>query len=137
MKNKEKYDLKELRVKWADRESVEIYADGGVYRINSNSNAVLLRGLVNWLEDEYKAPILDEKEKEYLSAVIRPWRDKVKSIGKYEYLTQDHRYIPELQYITIFLNNEEEEVNLPNFAQNTMYKGMELGREYSIEDLGL
>ena len=35
----------------------------------------------NWWE-EYKEPVLDEKEKEYLSAVIRPFRDRVKYIYK-------------------------------------------------------
>lgn len=133
MKNKEKYDLKELKIKWADHESMEIYADDGVYRINSNSNAILLRGLVNWLEDEYKEPILDEKEKEYLKAVIRPWRDKVKNICKKKYLGNYLQY----QYIAIRLKTDEEEVYLPNFQQGTMYKGMELGKEYSLEDLGL
>ena len=39
----------------------------------------------DWLLQPYKEPsILDEAEKKYLSAVIRPWRDKVKRISKYE-----------------------------------------------------
>ena len=128
MKNKEKYDLKELKIKWIGHESMEIYADDGVYRMNSNSNAILLRGLVNWLEDEYKEPILDDKEREYLSAVIRPWRDKVKSIAKY-------RYSEEVEYICIEIRCKY--IDLPPFKAGTMYKGMELCREYSIEDLGL
>ena len=131
MKNKEKYDLKELKIKWVDHESMEIYADGGVYRMNSNSNAILLRGLVNWLEDEYKQPILDEKEKEYLSAVISPWRDKVKCICKEKF------HESEYQYIAIKLKTSEGNVCLPNFPKDTMYQGMELGKEYSIEELGL
>ena len=128
MKNKEKYDLKELKIKWQDNESMEIYADDGVYRMNSNSNAVLLRGLVNWLEDEYKEPILDEKEKEYLSVVIKPWRDKVKSIAKY-------RYSPEDEFICIEIKCKY--INLPYFKAGTMYKGMELCREYTLEELNI
>ena len=126
MKNKEKYDLKELKIKWQDHESMEIYADDGVYRLNSNSNAVLLRGLVNWLEDEYKEPILDEKEKEYLSAVIRPWRDRVKSIAKYRY-SEEHEYI--------CIETRCKYIDLPSFKAGAMYKGMELCREYSVEEL--
>ena len=126
MKNKEKYDLKELKVKWIDHESMEIYADDGVYRMNSNSNAILLRGLVNWLEDEYKEPILNEKEKEYLSAVIKPWRDKVKSIAKY-------RHSVEVEYICIELSCKY--IGFPSFKAGTMYKGMEPGRGYTLEEL--
>lgn len=132
MKNKEKYDLKELRVKWQDngsRKNMEIYADNGVYRMNSNSNAALLKELVNWLEDEYKEPILDKKEKEYLSAVIRPWREKVRSIKKQKYY--------DCEYIRIYINDKFQEVELPNFEKGTLYKGMEPNREYSLEDLGL
>lgn len=131
MKNKEKYDLKELKIKWADRESMEIYADDGVYRMNSNSNAILLRGLVNWLESEYKEPILDEKEREYLSAVIKPWRDRVKNIFKTAYNEYD--------YIVIEYNDDGylQAIRMLLFEKGTMYKGMELCREYSLEDLGL
>lgn len=130
MKNKEKYDLKELKVKWLDHESMEIYADDGVYKMNSNSNAVLLRGLVNWLEQEYQEPILDEKEKEYLSAVIRPWRDKVKFITK-------NRYGGETEYIIIEFKNICIPISLPPFDAGTLYKGMELDREYSLEELNI
>lgn len=132
MKNKEKYDLKELKIKWQDHESMEIYADDGVYRMNSNSNAVLLRGLVNWLEDEYKEPILDEKEKEYLKAVIRPWRDKVKSIVKIHYV--------EYEYIVINYHDCRgciDAFGLPCFKAGTMYKGMKPDKEYKLEELGL
>lgn len=134
MKNKEKYDLKELKAKWIDNESFEIYADDGVYRMNSNSNAILLRGLINWLEDEYKVPILDKKEKEYLSAVIRPWRDKVDCIRKQRLLTEEN-----YEFIRIVYRDTTRtaRIELPNFEKGTMYKGMELGKEYSLEELGL
>ena len=129
MKNKEKYDLKELKIKWIDHESMEIYADDGVYRMNSNSNAILLRGLVNWLEMEYQEPpILNDEEKEYLSAVIRPWRDKVKSIAKY-------RYSEEVEYICIEIRCKY--IGFPPFKADTMYKGMELNREYTLEELNI
>ena len=132
MKNKEKYDLKELKIKWRDLESMEIYADDGVYRINSNSNAVLLRGLVNWLEAEYKELILDEKEREYLSAVIKPWRDKVISIVKMT--CGDYEYIVISYYDDGGYNSR---VVLPTFPKGTMYKGMELNKGYTLEKLGL
>ena len=131
MKNKEKYDLKKLKVTWVDHESIEIYADDRVYRLDSNSDAVLLRGLVNWLEAEYKEPILDEKEKEYLSAVIRPWRDKVKGIFKTAY--NEYEYI----VIEYYDNDYLQAIRLPLFEKGTMYKGMELIREYTLKELGI
>lgn len=132
MKNKEKYDLKELKVKWLDREGMEIYADDGVYRMSSNSNAVLLRGLVNWLEDEYKEPpILDEKEREYLSAVIKPWRDRVIFIYKHEYCDEE--------YITIGYHDGlcEHYASFPSFKKGTMYKGMKTNIAYTLEELNI
>ena len=133
MKNKEKYDLKELKIKWLDHESMEIYADDGVYRMNSNSNAVLLRGLINWLEQEYQEPpILDDEEREYLSAVIKPWRDKVTHIKK----TREWKIGKKnAEFIRIRLDDVGIVTDLPYFKAGTMYKGMELDREYTLEEL--
>lgn len=102
MKNKEKYDLRELKIKW--------------------------------LEDEYKEPILDEKEKEYLSAVIRPWRDKVIDIRK----MREHEIKKKnAEFIRIRLNDIGTVTDLPYFKAGTMYKGMELDRPYTLEELDL
>jgi hypothetical protein len=73
-------------------------------------------------------PILDKEEKEYLSSVIRPFRDKIKNIAK---ITVSE----EKEYISISLNNDT--VLLPNFKRNTMYKNMEANKEYTLEELGL
>ena len=77
-------------------------------------------------------PILDKKEKEYLSAVIKPFRDKVIAIIKYN--GGDDRY-----YIQIAVKQSGffEYVNLPYFKKGTMYNGMELDKEYTLEELGL
>ena len=85
-----------------------------------------------WLCEEYKEPILDDVEREYLSAVIKPFRKKVKKIAKISRIGQ-----PEEQYIRIVLG-ELDFMNFPNFNTNTgMYKGMEADRLYSLEELGL
>ena len=92
-----------------------------------------INGRKEWLEQEYQeSPILDEKEKEYLNAVIKPWRDKVESIVK--------KLCFEFGYIVIQYRDDmgyTSTVILPNFPKGTMYKGMELNKDYSIEDLGL
>ena len=79
-------------------------------------------------------PILDEKEKEYLSAVIKPFRDRIISIRKYRY-NQDE-YIG--MYIKYYAETDENEmITLPVFKEGTMYKGMELNKKYTLDELGL
>lgn len=78
--------------------------------------------------------ILDEMEKEYLSAVIRPFKNRVIFIKKVEVISNTY-------FINIRISSKlslfgKEIVCLPLF-QNEMYKGMETNKEYKLEDLGL
>ena len=77
---------------------------------------------------EYKE-ILDKEEKEYLRNVIKPFRDRVTYIFK----CCDSS---ELSYIFIKMKNKEN-IKLPFFKRNTMYKGMQPNRSYTLEELGL
>ena len=87
---------------------------------------------LEWLNQEYKDPILDDVEREYLSAVIKPFRNKVKNIVKISGIGKSKE-----QYIRIVLG-ELDFMNFPNFNKNTgMYKGMEADKLYSLEELGL
>ena len=88
--------------------------------------------------EEYKEPVLDEKEKEYLSAVIKPFRDRViyiKKIYMYFGYRKDYEYIfgelgcNEYNVVDIFA--------LPYFPKGNMYKGMETDKKYTLEELGL
>ena len=85
-----------------------------------------------WLLSEYKEQILDDVEKEYLSAVIKPFREKVSYISKLE------KAYPETdQFIKITLINGEY-VCLPYFTRKSrMYIGMEKWRHYTLQELGL
>ena len=76
--------------------------------------------------------ILDPAEKKYLSAVIKPFRNKVYTIAKYDD-GDDNYYIQ----IAIKQNVYFEYIDLPYFKKGTMYKGMELEKEYTLEQLGL
>lgn len=84
-----------------------------------------------WLEEEYVPDILTDKEKAYLSAVIKPFRKKVKCINKI-----DHDNINQITYIRIDMLNEDF-ASLPLFEKETMYKGMEVDKKYTLEELGL
>lgn len=72
--------------------------------------------------------ILDEVEKEYLLNVIRPFRSKVISVTKADVFLSE--------FIKIRVKNEPP-ICLPFFGQGTMYKDMELDKEYSLKELGL
>ncbi len=83
--------------------------------------------ILEWLCTEYKEPILDDVEREYLKAVCKPFRDKAESIQK---LDDDFEQC-------IFINLDDQSFSLPSFKRRTMYKGMELGKEYTLEELGI
>ena len=90
-------------------------------------------GCANWFtvhDIELIEEILDEKEKEYLSNIVKPFRDRVKHIQKLQSST-DKR-----EYIEIKIRHDSD-INLPYFNENTMYKEMELGKEYTLEELGI
>lgn len=74
--------------------------------------------------------ILNGKEKEYLSNFIGPFKDRVKYIAKY-YDEKAKDY-----YISIEYENDLD-TNFPYFAGKEMYKGMELYKKYTLEELGL
>ena len=86
-----------------------------------------------WWE-EYKEPILDEKEKEYLSAVIKPFRDRVVYILKVE--AGECNWLISIK-IKRYDEDSNEYIDLPYFRENTMYKNMLINREYTLEELGL
>lgn len=87
--------------------------------------------------EEYKEDILDEKEKEYLSAVIRPFRKKVKYIKKVDICWGCNK---NYEYISGELGNKDDVIDtlaLPYFPKGSMYKGMETDKKYTLEELGL
>ena len=74
--------------------------------------------------------ILSDKEKEYLGAVIKPFRDEVEFIMKN--FTDDIKK----EYIEIAIKDGVS-ILFPYFKKSTMYAGMDKGREYTLEELGL
>ena len=138
MKNKEKYDIRYLTFNVSQNKngtvkSIDIYYD--VKRIekikflSETSATQAMNAIGNWLEEEYKPNILEEKEKEYLAAVIKPFREKVKYIQKCFDLGNE-------AYIYIYVKKCGSMI-FPTFRRGTMYKGMEVDKRYTLEDLGL
>ena len=79
---------------------------------------------------EAKVEILDEVEKRYLKEVIRPFRNNVEIIRRMYSRTKNKDYI-QIRY------KNDTPTNLPYFEKDTMYKGMELDKIYTLEELGL
>ena len=109
----------------------------------SLNDKILARGqyipsLKRWLDKEHEQEqILNDAEKKYLSAVIKPFRDKVNFICKVNYHNNPEVDVYKAQHIVIGLNDNSPEVVLPLFKAGTMYKGMVAGHVYILEDLGL
>ena len=85
-----------------------------------------------WKREE---SILDDKEKEWLNHFIKSTNIKVKYIVKYESDFYNNR-----EYLEIDYNNSDdnrETIRFPYFEKGSMYQGMELDKEYTLEELGL
>lgn len=98
------------------------YSSRNMYLLAHHNNFVL-----NETIEIIEEPILTDKEREYLKAVIKPFN--VTSIGK-------HDWNDETEYIKIEVN-EEWIIEFPTFKKGTRYKGMKLDRYYTVEELDL
>ena len=78
-------------------------------------------------------PILTEKEKEYLSAVIKPFKNKVNYIVKQQGFKDSEKL--SVEFIIIYV--DDEKLILPSYDKGTLYKDMKLMEKYTVEDLGL
>lgn len=76
-----------------------------------------------------KKEILDEVEKEYLSAVIKPFKKRIEEIVVNEYSING-------AFLSVVLRYGNS-LKFPIFKIGTMYKNMEINRAYTLEELGL
>lgn len=91
--------------------------------------------LINLLNGSFEVvklpkPIFDEKEKEYLSYVIRPFRNRIK------YICKNNNEDMYTEFLDVQLDGNDF-MAFPNFKKGTMYKGMESEKKYTLEELGL
>ena len=88
-------------------------------------------------------PILDDDEKKYLSSIIKPFRNRILYIAKAETVkTYDNPNAKIYECIYIMYKDSSKKQNpfymgLPCFTKGTMYKGMEYGKKYTLDDLGI
>lgn len=80
-----------------------------------------------------KKEILDKVEKEYLENFLRPFKEDVKEITK---IKRAFSFQNEMLHIGL-KDIGAYDIILPEFKKGTMYKGMELHKAYTLQELGL
>ena len=116
---------------YIDEATIHEVCDG---RVNDYCYPLLI-ALLNGSDTVVKLPkpVLTEKEKEYLSSIISPFRNRVEYISKYDYRSK-YEYI-KIKYNEIY--DAQFSINLPCFEKGTMYTGMKVDKTYSLRELGL
>lgn len=74
--------------------------------------------------------VLDETEKKYLTDVIRPFRKRIQFIQKKKEITEINPYIR-------IVCEDNDKLVFPYITDNSMYKGMETNKKYTLKELGL
>lgn len=110
-----------------------ILKDTGLFNsFNMRCDSSLVRLIKGKIKIEQ--PILDDIEKRYLEGVIRPFKDIVKCIRKI------YNGYCEFICISVKYNKKrgmDDNIMLPFYEIGTMYKGMDVNKEYTLEELGL
>ena len=142
MKNIEKYE-EEIKKEIANFRDIPCIVkdlkDGGCG--GSRNCVTCSMEMLRWLSQEYKDPILTDKEKAYLKSVIDPRRDDDIWIRKmYFYKDTEHEYT----VVTVYGNHP-----IPHYPKTIWpllnfittvdmpFKNMEPEKEYNLEELGL
>ena len=116
-----------------DEEGLIFWEEGCQKWLGSEGLSSLLTGKAKIIK--LPKQILSDPEKRYLSNVIEPFRDRVIGITKCippHY--QDRAFIFILLQSTLGC---KDYLSLPLFDIQTMYKGMEIDKEYTLEELEL
>lgn len=97
-----------------------------------------IKKYIDEAEKELREPILTDKEKEYLQAVIKPFRkDSPITIEKHSWAWGNERECIIIWVSNINNPNIKEIISFPYFKTGEMYRGMEADKEYTLEELGL
>ena len=107
------------------------YSDGYKYIAYFNH----LFSAIKWEDEEptlisdiYNPQVLDNAEREYLKMVLKPFHGVVEYVKKNKNDDKEYLFIPFSGNGALFF---------PDFDSGTRYSGMELGRAYSLDELGI
>lgn len=104
-------------------------------RTKSTVRATLEISLLSMLSNDwlvYTPPVLDLYEARYLRSVITPFKEAVKAIVKCEQISNNGK----VEFIKLIYTNGIS-ASLPFFKAGTLYRAMEVNKEYTIERLDL
>lgn len=115
--------------------TMEIYcgSDNLVGKTRYVTGDGVLKTLLRWLDEEHVDILLKNKEREYLSKVIEPFKDQIISIYKEQFGFNHESII--IEYYDF--DRSQSTLCLPQFEKSSMYAGMECDRKYTLEELGL
>ena len=89
-----------------------------------------LADLLNGKLKIVKLPILNDEEKKYLSYVIKPFREDVLKIAKFESNNLENKE-------GIAIKTQDGNTTFPPFEKRRYLRGMKLNQEYTLEELDL
>ena len=86
------------------------------------------------ISDIYNPQVLDDVEREYLKTVLKPFHEKVKYVEKVPAHVFDEDNQEEYVFVAFY---GRDLFAFPNFDAGSMYTGMELNKEYKLDELGI
>ena len=95
-----------------------------------------VKDFIDFLSLPVEEEKLDNIEKRYIKDFIRPFRDNIRYIKKIPIYTYTQREQIQIGYKCVY-NDSIVTISLPPFPKNSMYKGMKLNKEYTLEELGI
>ena len=129
------WDILTKRLQHSPEESVVYSSLTECYKKHTDATVVRLIDLISWACEEHKEPILTEEEKEYLNAVIKPFKNKEEVAIV---ISKVAMCGVESLEISIKRNFDFETILcFPPFEKDTMYKGMKPNKCYTLKELGL
>ena len=94
--------------------------------------------ILTWIDMKHTEQILDEIERQYLSSVIKPFKNRAVFVRKDCHKGLDGgRYEQIVIRVKSAMPDSFADIELPFFKEGTMYKGMKIYKEYTMKELEL
>ena len=104
-------------------------------KIGADKLAEALEVALHELKKDKTEDVLTDKEKAYLEAALKPFKNRVRSVVKQTQRDCDCYYIS--VKVRSIQDNYIEAISFPLFTNGTMYNGMKTNQPYTLKELGL
>lgn len=85
---------------------------------------------------ERKPEVLTEEEKEYLTNLIKPFRNQFRGLEKKYSEEKNSNYLV-LDVVDFQDAKEDDSIYMPNFENGSAYRGLKTDKYYTLDELGL